>query len=79
MAQLPHDPNSQKINPGSALAICRTDASHNCYLYRGSATSYKVLAHCTPEGTLVSSDPFFDPVRIIHAWQVSTPDVRTTW
>jgi prepilin-type N-terminal cleavage/methylation domain-containing protein len=59
MARLPRDPNTNKGNPGNAAAGCRTDPGNSCYLYRSDdGTGYKLLAYCTPEGTLSAADPF---------------------
>ncbi len=44
------------------------------YMYRSDGTDYKLVANCTPEGTLGNvDDTFYDPVRPTYSWQVSTP------
>lgn len=73
MARLPRDPNTNKTNPSSDLSTCRTSAAANTYVYRSNGTDYKLLAICTPEGAISSSDSFYDPVRYYYAFQVSTP------
>jgi prepilin-type N-terminal cleavage/methylation domain-containing protein len=73
MATLPHDPNSGKVNASSALAYCRTSGPGNCYIYRSDGIDYKLLAHCTPEGTLSASDPLADVPRWSYAYAIYTP------
>jgi prepilin-type N-terminal cleavage/methylation domain-containing protein len=62
---LPRDPRHG--NPGQTS--CSGPGSG--YLYRSTGTDFKLLAHCTPEGTLDPNDKFFDPCRTTWAWQVS--------
>ncbi len=76
MSALPHDPNSGKANPGSAIAYCRDNAAGNCYLYYSDGKDYKALAHCVPEGTFSASDPFVDPGRTTWAYAVYSPGGR---
>ncbi len=64
--QLPIDPRNNQSYPP-----CNT-ASWTGYLYKSNGTDYKLLAHCSPEETLSSSDPFWDPQRGSYSWQVST-------
>jgi general secretion pathway protein G len=67
------------IDPGGAGVSGCSSGSH-CYLYRSDGVSYKLLAHCTPEGTWGSSDPFYDIVRPGWAWTVCVGDTAcTTW
>jgi hypothetical protein len=73
---LPHDPNSGKVNPSSALAYCRTSGPGNCYIYRSDGIDYKLLAHCVPEGTLSAADPLIDPQRATYAYGIFTPGAR---
>jgi len=72
MAQLPHDPNTGKVNPSSAAAGCRTNPNVSCYVYVSNGTDYKVVAECLPEGALSTTDPFYDPMRPSDGWQVSS-------
>jgi hypothetical protein len=59
MARLPRDPNNDKANLGSASPFCTTEAGQNGFIYRSDdGTDYKLLAHCTPEGTLNADRPF---------------------
>jgi prepilin-type N-terminal cleavage/methylation domain-containing protein len=79
MSRLPHDPNTEKANLGSAQGACHT-ASQNCYLYTSTGTDYKLIAHCVPEGTMLSSDSFYDLTRSTWAWQVTNnPSVTSSW
>ena len=79
MSKLPRDPRESKVNPTSAQAGCTTNAGSSCYLYYSTGTDYKVLAHCSPEGTMTTQDTFYDPVRPIHAWQVSSSATSLNW
>jgi len=72
IGRLPDDPNMGKINLGSALAGCRTDAGWNTYVYTSNGTDYKLLAYCGPEGTLLPSDPFYDPTHTNSGWALFT-------
>ncbi len=80
VAQLPHDPNTNKVNPNNSEGLCQTNAGWNCYLYLSNGTDYKLLAHCTPEGTMSTTDPFYDPIRSVKAWQITNdPAVTGGW
>jgi prepilin-type N-terminal cleavage/methylation domain-containing protein len=68
IATLPRDPNTCAVNPSSALAACRTDPNINCYAYYSNGTDYKLLAHCTPEGTMSATDSFYESGRATWAW-----------
>lgn len=76
---LPIDPITGK--PNNITAYCNQSGSRTSYLYRSDGIDYKLLAHCTPEGNVFSSsDPFFDPARSGHAWQISSSDfVKNNW
>jgi len=75
MAQLPHDPNTNKTNPSSALGLCQVDPTYNCYIYRSDGVDYKLMTECLPEGGAVSaSDPLYDTGGGRNfVYQVSTP------
>ena len=61
IAKLPHDPReSQSFSP------CNNSAN-SCYLYKSDGVGYKLLAHCTPEQPITSSDPYFDSSRVYGA------------
>lgn len=79
MQQLPVDPRSSFVNGSSGNSGCRTNAGANCYLYNSNGVDYKLLAHCTPEGTMDPNDAFFDPIRPTHAWQVSSSNTSRNW
>lgn len=65
---------SLAINPNRGHAItCVSSDNGAGYLYRSDGKDYKLLAHCTPEGILEPSDPFYDPIRPTYTWQVSSP------
>jgi prepilin-type N-terminal cleavage/methylation domain-containing protein len=76
MAVLPTDPRAGMANPSSATAGCRTTNPSNVYIYRSNGVDYKVGAHCTPEGTMLATDPFYDPNYTTWVWQISTPGGR---
>lgn len=72
--KLPSDPTN-KPSSGSLCALAETS-----YLYRSDGTNYKLLANCTPEGNLSTTDPFYDPVRPTSSWQISSSDtVKNAW
>ncbi len=80
MTQLPHDPNTNQTNPSSGNGTCQTVGSFNCYIYQSNGIDYKLLAHCTPEGPLSTTDPFYDPLRPTWAWQITNnPTVTSGW
>jgi prepilin-type N-terminal cleavage/methylation domain-containing protein len=76
ISSFPTDPKFNKINGGSANAGCRTTANQNSYIYLSNGVEYKLLAHCTPEGTLVATDTYYDPARPNYAWAVYSPGAR---
>lgn len=73
--KLPQDP----LGGLSSYAPCAAGAWKRAILYQSNGTNYKLLMHCSPESSWNSSDPYYDPVRPGHAWQISTPAVRSTW
>ena len=78
MAKLPHDPNTDKGNPNTASGPnCNLYPGWDCYQYTSNGTDYKLMAHCIPEGTWSSSDPFYDPARSSWAWQVTDNQTAT--
>ncbi len=53
---------------------------NSSYAYTSDGVNYKVFSHCAPEGTLSSTDPFYDPVRPTWAWQICTsPTACNNW
>jgi prepilin-type N-terminal cleavage/methylation domain-containing protein len=70
MATLPRDVNTGKANPSSANATCQSDGNYSCYIYISNGRDYKLLAHCTPEGAMSASDPFYEPTRPTWAWSI---------
>jgi prepilin-type N-terminal cleavage/methylation domain-containing protein len=75
---LPKDPT------GKANAYCTglgIGPEQSCFLYKSDGTHYKLLAHCTIESLLPTSDPFYDPMRPNHAYMVCDGDITTcnTW
>ncbi len=77
--KLPRDPRESKINSSSAYPLCTTDAGSNCYIYNSNGTDYKLLAYCTPEGTMSSNDPYYDSARPDFAWQVTSSFGAFSW
>lgn len=71
-ASLPRDPRDSQANPSSTQGACLTPGQ-NCYLYRSDGANYDLLAHCTPEGTMLSTDAFYDSGRPYWAWELCTP------
>ena len=73
IVQLPHDPYTNKVNSNSQWPACTATPASTCYLYTSNGTDYKLLAHCTPEGSVNANDPFYDTARPNFAYQISTP------
>ena len=69
---LPLDPRQLQANLQRTAGNCDDYPKNNCYIYRSTGTDYKILAHCTPEGTLSVNDSFYDPCRATYVWQVSS-------
>ena len=70
--ELPKDPRSGQVNPSSGLVNCREATTDNYYIYYSNGVDYKLLAHCTPEGTMSPTDPFYD-WRSYWAWAIYSP------
>lgn len=70
MGKLGVDPT----NKASALtaAICGglNSPTYASYLYTSDGTNYKLLAYCTIESVVPSTDPFYDPARPTGAYKV---------
>lgn len=64
------------INVSKDRVVQCASADDSGYLYRSDGGDYKLLAHCTPEGTIGSGDQFYDQVRPTWAWQISTTGGR---
>ncbi len=77
--RLPRDPTENLVNPAQTILGCRDVAGQNCYLYRSNGTDFKLLAHCTPEGTWSATDPFYDPRRTTYTWQISSSATSLAW
>jgi prepilin-type N-terminal cleavage/methylation domain-containing protein len=75
MSILPTDPTQGKNN--SSLAFCNNNRA--CYLYASDGIDYKVMAFCTPEGPISTSDPFYDPNYSTSGFVISTPGGRAKW
>lgn len=75
IGKLPSDP---KGGP-STIPICASGWKRS-YHYRSNSRDYKLLAHCSPEAAKLgdTKDPFYDPIRPNHAWQIST-DGANNW
>jgi hypothetical protein len=76
VATLPHDALTGKTNPNSTVAFCQNNSGMTSYFYRSDGVVYKVEADCLPEGAILASDPFNDPVGPSHAFSVYTPGAR---
>ena len=84
--QLPIDPTDTSAAGGnskigsSACGAIGAVGGGACYVYKSEGTDYKLLAHCTPESFPVqSNNPFYDPSRPSHAWQVHSSPTSETW
>ena len=76
LPKLPRDPRESRANTANQ-SDC--DQVKTCYQYMSNGADYKLLAHCTPEGTLSSEDPFYDPRRPAYSWQVSSSVNAINW
>ena len=65
---LPRDPLG---GASSYSGNCST--RKRAYRYRSDGVEYVLLAHCSPERTILSSDPYYDTTRIAYAYKVCTP------
>ncbi len=81
MAKLPRDPRSGQPNQNYSDAFCKNNPGNNCYLYISNGTDYVILAYCTPEGALSSSDPFYCsiiPACSVREWRLTSQVNATT-
>lgn len=71
ISKLPNDPKVNQANPTSPEPACRNNGNASGYIYYSNGKSYKLMANCTPEGTIDPKDPFADPNRN-YVFQVSS-------
>jgi len=69
MSKLPDDPRCGKANPNSADNGCWS-RTNNSYIYISDGKNYGLMAYCTPEGTLSSNDPFYEPNNPQRTWEL---------
>ncbi len=74
--KLPRDPRENSSHTENESSCT---GEKNCYQYMSNGADYKILAHCTPEGTLKATDPFYDPRRPAYSWQVSSSVNSQNW
>lgn len=67
---LPRDP----LGGASSNNICASNNWKRAYWYKSNGTEYSLLAHCSPERTISSTDPYYDSVRVGYAFKVCTPN-----
>lgn len=79
MPILPHDPNTEKVNPVGGHIACRTSTDHNSYLYKSDRNGFKLIAHCIPESTVGIGQPFYDPSRPTWAWMICSEGAACNW
>lgn len=92
LPRLPIDPQNGKGNTSRNVNVdcqgtnagacqqCPNNPTWNTYLYYSNGTDYKLLAHCSPEGPLNSSnDALYDTSRPSYAWQVSSSGTSYFW
>ena len=65
IAILPREPRG-----GTSLIQPTCSTWLSAYLYLSGGPDYTLLSHCGPEGTLTSSESFYDPIRPTWAWKV---------
>lgn len=63
---LPQDPKVLQSNRCG-------DNRYGTYMYYSNGIDYKLVAHCTPEGTLDANDPMVDPPRPSYSWAIYSP------
>ena len=68
---LPKDPGSFSYS-----SVCDINPANRHFLYNSNGTDYKLLAHCTPEGTLSPTDPLYDPTRATYSWAIYSPGAK---
>lgn len=64
ISTLPKDPR------GGAGIYSACAGWKSAYLYRSDGANYKLLSHCAPENSWLSSDSFYDPNRPTWAWMI---------
>lgn len=63
-------------NPNLGRTINCPNETYTGYLYVSNGADYKLMAHCSAEGTWDASYDLYDPIRPTWAWQISTPGGR---
>lgn len=76
MQALPHDPRESIAN---TLFNAGCAASQTCYLYTSDGANYKLLAHCTNENAIASTDSYKDPHRPSYSYAVWSSNATVTW
>jgi prepilin-type N-terminal cleavage/methylation domain-containing protein len=76
MATLPRDPRSNQGNTNPPVPACTNTPTWSCYVYMSDGIDYKVMAFCTPEGTISATDPFYDPGHPGFDYSIYTPGAR---
>ena len=79
MAKLPDDPRNGLANSTSVYAPCGSVGTHSCYVYRSDGVNYALLAYCAPEGTIPSSDPFYERHNVGEYKISSDPTATDGW
>jgi prepilin-type N-terminal cleavage/methylation domain-containing protein len=80
MAQLPHDPMTNKAV--NLTAGCQASGGLSCYIYTSDGIDYKIIAHCLGEGPLagIGADLMADPGaaggRLQQSYAVYSPGAR---
>ena len=71
IAALPRDPRGGN----SSIPVC-AGVFKSAYIYESATdgSRYKLMAHCSPEEPIVTTDAFYDPVRSA-TWMVCSDDV----
>lgn len=69
LTTLPSDP----VGGNSSLPSCTGWKS--AYLYRSDGNHFKILAHCSPEGSWDENHPYYDEARPSWAWAVCSDNM----
>lgn len=74
---LPVDPKSGIANTANS-ALCTS--IRTCYTYASDGINFKLMAMCTPEGTISPDDPFRDPtIKGAYAYSIWSSNRSENW
>jgi len=79
ISELPQDPTGGQSTISDPAGTCQF--YKRAYLYRSDGQEYSILAHCSPEGEISTSDPLYDSGggRVGTGWQVCEGQNACLW